>query len=103
MAVHRFRLQDPGGKILLPERPKHRNERNRHEDIEQNLAGFLVENLTAVLPKTYWRNVDKFLSTHPKNDCRDGHEDARKSESDIRAVQAWAFKESNDGGWQLRD
>src|SRR5882672_4915999 len=99
MSIHRLGLNNPGGKILLPQGPENRNKRDWNQNIEQNLARRLVENFTPICSQADRWDVDKFLAAEPKDERGDGHEDARKSESDIRTMQTRAF-EKTDNRWR---
>src|SRR5205823_17056 len=96
MSIHRLGLNDPGRKILLPQRPEDRDEWDWDQNVEDNLAGLFVKNLPGISSQADWWNVNEFLSTHPKDNRGDGHEDTGQSEGNVRTVQAGAFKKTDN-------
>src|SRR5437773_10228112 len=95
MPIHRLRLDNPRRKILLPQGPENRNERYRNQDVEQDFAGFLVENLTPIRSQADGRDVDELLAAGPKENRRDHHEDTGQAECDVRTVKARTFEKAN--------
>src|SRR5439155_25270442 len=103
MSIHRLGLNDPRRKILLPQRPEDRDERHRHQNVEDSFAGLLVKNLPGISSHADRRNVNEFLSTHPKDNRGDGHEDTGQPEGDVRTMQAGAFKKTDNRRWEFCD
>src|SRR5262249_18503836 len=102
-SIHRLGLNDPRRKILLPQRPEDRYERNRDKNVQQNFDRLLVENLARVRPQTSRRNVDEFLSAGPKENRRDDHEDTREAECHDWAVKSRTFEKTYDAWRQGGD
>ena len=103
MSIHRFGLNNPRRKILLPQRPKDGDKRYRHQNVEDNFAGFLVENFAPIRPQADRRDMDEFLSAQPKNNGGEGHEDAGEPESDVGTMQAGTFEKTDHRWRQLSD
>src|SRR5690348_312044 len=90
--VHLLRLQDPGGEILLPERPEHGGERNWDEQVAENFERLGTANDSNVIAQSDRGNVNEPATAGPKDHRRDEHEDTRNAEGNTRAVdfqQPW--------------
>src|SRR6267142_4845565 len=96
MSVHRFCLNDPRGKILLPQGPKNRHERDRNQNVEQDLAGLLVEDFARIRSHADRWDMYELFAAEPKDECGNGHKNARKPEGNVRAMEARAFEKSNN-------
>src|SRR5215813_8855008 len=103
MSVHRFGLNDPRRKILLPQCPEDRHERDRNKNIEQNLERLLVENRARIRPQASRRNMDEFLPPDPKENRREDHEDTWQTECDDQAVKFWTLEKTHDARRQASD
>src|SRR5207248_11161592 len=101
--VHRLRLNDPGRKVLLPQRPEDGNKRNWNQNVQQNLAGFLVKKCAGIITQASGRNMHEFFAAPPENDRSDGHEDDGQPECDVRTMQTRALKKTDDRRRQFGD
>src|SRR5260370_15982669 len=82
--------------MLLPQGPENRDEGDRNQNVEQDLAGLLVEDFARIRSHANRWDVDKLFAAEPKDECGNGHENSRKSEGNVRAVEARAFEKSDN-------
>src|SRR5713101_8941297 len=103
MSIHRLGLDDPRGKVLLPQCPENRNEGDRNQNVEEDFSRLFVENFARIRSHADRRNMNKLFAAQPKNERGDGHEDTGKSKSDVRTVQARTLEKTDNRWWQFGD
>src|SRR5262249_1305060 len=73
-------------KILLPQGPKHRCERHQDQQISQRNKIFPRAEFLRILTNSRRGNMNEFLSSEPKNDRSNEHENARRPKGNSRGV-----------------